>query len=208
MSGRLFCYPLPPPEQAAYRELGVEPDASNEEVSAAKSATLGRLQTEKAQLEKSLQDVYDAVPGLRNAYQDLEGSGSKPAVPARPARDQGRLVELEGRARRLDPDFRDKRQRAAELATKLGELNQQALEKPASRLAYDRAHPPLALLKLEDCATDDFVRGPTCLYLLRKDIAQFLAARGESVFHPSDLTRDDFLSDFAANPLLDGSADE
>jgi hypothetical protein len=77
------------------------------------------------------------------------------------------------------------------------------LQREATRLAYDRAHPPLALLKLEDCADPVFVDERTHLFLLRVAISAFLEARQERVFHPSDLTRREFSDDFRFNPVLD-----
>jgi hypothetical protein len=79
----------------------------------------------------------------------------------------------------------------------------ESLQREETRLAYDRAHPPLALLKLEDCADPMFVDERTHLFLLRVAISAFLEARAEPVFHPSDLTRRDFSDDFRFNPLLD-----
>lgn len=77
------------------------------------------------------------------------------------------------------------------------------LQREAARLAYDRAHPPLALLKLEDCADPVFVDGRAHLFLLRMAISAFLEARQERVFHPSDLSRREFSDDFRFNPVLD-----
>ena len=71
------------------------------------------------------------------------------------------------------------------------------------RLAYDRAHPPLALLKLESCADPVFVDRRTRMFLLRMALSEFLIARQEQVFHPSDLTRGEFSDDFSFNPALD-----
>jgi hypothetical protein len=77
------------------------------------------------------------------------------------------------------------------------------LQREDARLAYDRAHPPLALLKLEDCADEWLVDERTCMFLLRLAISEFLAARHERVFHPSDLTRSDFSDELDFNPVLD-----
>lgn len=193
----LFSYPLPVPSETVYRELGLGPDASDEEVQAAKSLAVRRLDAEHRELERSLQQTYDEVPGLREAYEDV----SADAAALRDA--QTRRAELEVRAVEQDPEFREKRRRSAEIVRRIEEINDQALEKPVNRRAYDRAHPPLALLKVEDCAVDQFLEGATRLYLLRKDVAGFLSERGVAVFHPSDLTREDFSSDFAFNPILD-----
>jgi hypothetical protein len=199
----LFYYPLPVPQRTTYRELGLEPDASDEEVQAAKSAALRRMLDEKNKLDQSIQAVYEQVPGLKEAcgegdQADTLGSRANASL----------LAELEAKGLALDSEFREKRRRSAEFKTKVDELNEQALEKPSNRRAYDRAHPPLGLLNLDECAASSFLEGVTCLYLLRKDVAGFLSARGAAVFHPSDLTRDDFSSDFSFNPILDGPDDE
>jgi hypothetical protein len=78
------------------------------------------------------------------------------------------------------------------------------LQREESRLAYDRAHPPLALLKLEDCADELLTDERTCMFLLRLAISEFLAAKHEPVLHPSDLTRRDFSDELTFNPVLDG----
>lgn len=194
----LFSYPLPVPSETAYRELGLGPDASDAEVQAAKSLAVRRLDAEQRELERSLQRTYDEVPGLREAYEDV-AIADRAALPDT----QTRRAELEARAVEKDPEFREKRGRSAEIVRRIEEINDQALENPVNRRVYDRAHPPLALLKVEDCAVDEFLEGATRLYLLRKDVAGFLSERGVAVFHPSDLTREDFSSDFAFNPILD-----
>jgi hypothetical protein len=199
----LFYYPFPVPQRTTYRELGIGPDASDEEVQAAKSATVRRLLEEKGRLDQAIERVYDQVPGLQRACEENEQADTVASPAARRT-----LAELEAKALAVDPALRNKRLRSAELETKVHELNEQALEKPANRRAYDRAHPPLGLLNLRECAGDDFLEGVTCLHLLRKDVASFLSARGVAVLHPSDLTREDFTSDFSRNPILDGPDDE
>jgi hypothetical protein len=139
----LFGSPLPLPQHTRYDELGVTPDASNEDVRWAKSEAVSRLRDEHG--------VLDA----------------------------------------------ERRQKAED-------INQWNLDKPDARLAYDCAHPPLALLKLAPSADAALTDPRTCLFLLRSAISEFLEARGEEVFHPSDLTRRDFTDEFDVHELLDG----
>jgi hypothetical protein len=68
-------------------------------------------------------------------------------------------------------------------------------------------HPPLALLKLRDCSPTDPADRRATLQSIRKEVAAFLEARGEIVFHPSDLTRDDFRGDYQPHDLLDPPED-
>jgi len=67
--------------------------------------------------------------------------------------------------------------------------------------------PPLDLLTLTECPSQPFADPTdtrTPLVQLRRELARFLASHGEDVYHPSDLTRDDFTADFTPNELLDG----
>jgi hypothetical protein len=103
-----------------------------------------------------------------------------------------------------DPEVVELRRQISERKQGADEINGWNLDKPEARLAYDCDHPPLALLKLDPSADAALTEPRTCLFLLRSAIAEFLEARGEAVFHPSDLTRPDFTDDFSFHELLDG----
>jgi hypothetical protein len=134
--GDLFAHPVPVPQGTRYQELGLSPDASNEDV--------------------------------RWATSDM--------------------------ARRLKAD---------QLQQRVEEVHGWDLDKPEKRSAYDCANPPLALLKLEDAGVAALTDPRVRLFLLRREISEFLLAKGAAVFHPSDLTRRDFSDDFSRNPILD-----
>ncbi len=68
----LFSLPLPVPTDTLYRELGLDPEASDEEVRWAKSHAVQRLQRRQSSLEQELDVIYGGVPGLREGYQKLE----------------------------------------------------------------------------------------------------------------------------------------
>jgi hypothetical protein len=117
-------------------------------------------------------------------------------------------LDLVAADRQVDPDGDDPE--VVELRGQIAERRQQAeeingwnLDMPDARLAYDCDHPPLALLKLAPSADAALTEPRTCLFLLRSAIAEFLDAKGEAVFHPSDLTRRDFTDDFSFHELLD-----
>jgi hypothetical protein len=204
----LFDYPITLPRRTAYHELEIEPDASDEEVRWAKKAHSKRLKGEQQELEEKLQAVYGRVEGLREAYrtvQDLHGQGAE-VDESRLREAQRRLRDLEREAQRIDPEFRKNRDRVADLMNSIERLNSMALDSPEKRREYDRSNPPLALLRLDDCAQLGFLDDArTTLFLLRKEVAAFLARKVGDVFHPSDLTREDFSHDFTANRILDGS---
>jgi len=133
--GDLFTHPLPLPQGTRYHELGLSPDASDEDVRWATSELARRLKADQL---------------------------------------HGRVEEVHG----------------------------WDLDKPEKRSAYDCANPPLALLKLEDAGVAALADPRLRLFLLRREISDFLLAKGEAAFHPSDLTRRDFAGDFTPNPIL------
>jgi hypothetical protein len=202
----LFSYPLSLPACTLYEELGLDLAASDDEILSAKAEATIRLQAEKSALDQELEKVYAAVEGLKEAYAELPRIEGESNLQVRAFRK--RLADLERDAQGSDPDFKKKRERAAELELRIHVLNRSALDKPEQRRAYGRAHPPLALLELADGTADSFAEGKTALFLLRRELSRFLAAQGEPVFHPSDFTREDFSSDFHHNPLLDGAEHE
>lgn len=200
----IFTYPVPVPAGTTYDDLGISPDAADTEIGSAKMEKARELQSEKRGIEADLKVVYDAVPGLRDAedrvkeLNDQKGSGMDDKAL------RTRIFELERKAREQLPDFVAKRGQVRELERKLLELNALALDQRDKRLAYDREHPPLALLKLAEAQSLGLPEDRTGLFLLRQEVARFLEERGEKVFHPSDWTREDFTSDFETNPVLDG----
>jgi hypothetical protein len=201
----LFSAPLPIPTGTLYQRLRLDPDASDEEVAWARVAAVTRLSRERDALDDSLRRLDKEVGGLaraRDQLGQLRAAGNQADGPA--LGDAERLVrELEILAFRKDPQFRAKQRRSAEIDQAILQLTEGGLDEPRKRLQYDCDHPPLALLALEDCA-DGGLRDPRVrLVLLRTAVAAFLAERGERVFHPSDLTRQDFSADFSLNPALD-----
>jgi hypothetical protein len=204
----LFSTPLPRPVPRLYRELRIEPDASDDEVAWAKVAATARLRGEQAELRADLAHLEERVPDLADARERVRqlrrSPDAEPPAPGALREAERRLARLEREAFKRDPLVGAKRRRANEVRQAILDLAAVGLDEPDKRLAYDHAHPPLALLKLEDCAEPAFDEPRTCLFLLRSTLASFLADRGEPVYHPSDLTRVDFSADFDPNDLLDG----
>ena len=198
----LFDIPLVLPTHTVYRDLEIEPDSSDQEVKWAAGLRLDRLGEEKKELEKKLEAVYAEVDGLRDAERAADEDDDPVAALAR-------LAELEREAEHLDAEFRRHRRRVTEIEGEIHRLHALALDNPDKRREYDRQHPPLALLGLADATVLDFLDDvKTMLFLLRRELAGFLAERGSEVFHPSDLTREDFSYEFTHSELLDGPLTE
>lgn len=91
--------------------------------------------------------------------------------------------------------------------SELVEANAINLESASARAAHDAEHPPLSLMRLQPTWSPVFDDRTAGLLALRTGLEQFLHERGEKVYHPSDLTRTDFIDDFTYCPLLDKPED-
>jgi uncharacterized coiled-coil DUF342 family protein len=207
---RLFTYPLPDPQNTIYHKLGIPPEATNVEISDALSKMIGQLNKEKDEINKQLTAIYRVVDGIPQAYSDLEnirGKG-KDVDQSELEKKEIHLAKLEKEAQRINPDYKNLFERSDELARKINEVNQWGLNNPENRQEYDKKTPPYALLKFEDCDQEVFAESESgkklALYLLRLEFSEFVADLGEGSYHPSDLTRNNFSSDFTHHPLLDG----
>jgi hypothetical protein len=183
----MFDYPLPIPRCTLYHRLVLDPWASTEEILEIKAELIGRLTQEKSGITQKLNTLYAELPKLKQ-----------------PDLDAQERTRLEQRALGILPDYYALREREQQLDEEINELNQLPLLKPETRLTYDRRTPPLELLKLADAAPDWFFDNRLALALLRREVADFLASRGEPAYHPSDLTRTDFSGDFTYHPHVDG----
>lgn len=201
----MFDYPLPVARKTHYSSMGLDPEATTEEIREATEEITISLKRQKDALDRQIEEIYNAVPGLKDACAEnkaLQAEGVD-ADPASVHAAKRKLAELEQRAETVNPGFRQLRERSSDLELKIHEINRIALGNPESRLAYDKSVPPLELLKLAECARDAFTEGKKAVTLLRRELSRFLAQLGEDVYHPSDLTREDFSSDFLFNPFLD-----
>jgi len=206
----MFDYPLLIPQHTRYEELGIAPEAAPDEVREAKGAAVSRIVELKAAIIQTLNDVYRQVPGLDEAYQTIERlkNSTESGALDELRDDQKRLAKLEQSATKISPEFLELRKQLDDFGRAERRINTEAFDNPEARAAYDDDTPPLALLKLADCAEDIFSDNRVALHLIRQELSTFLGEQGETVFHPSDLTRRDFTADFTPNELLDGAAND
>src|ERR1041384_3197047 len=201
----MFDYPLPVPRTTHYLSIGVEPEATTEEIRDASEEIIIELNSKKKAVDLLIGEVYQRVAGLKNAYDAVEAlhHQSQEADPGELGLALKTLAQLEQTAAKVNPQVKQLRARAIELELKINEINRLALQNPEARLAYDRSTPPLELLKLASCTLDEFTNNRTAIVLLRRELSAFIANRGEEVFQPSALTRANFTSDFSFNSILD-----
>jgi len=201
----MFSYPLSLPRNTLYQKLGVDPEATEAELRNAKADYVRDLAGRKAALDARIETVFAQVEGLSQAYAEQrefanKGRGAEEDLAAATRR----VHLLEKKALALCPEFAQLRLEAEKLEAEINEVNSYAIDMPENRAAYDRVHPPLALLKLREWPEAPFGDRKTALALLRRELVAFLAALGVDVFHPSDLTRRDFSGDFTESEYLDG----
>lgn len=202
----MFDYPLPLPAMDAYRKLGLGPEATETEISEAKLELSNSLRSRKAEIDKKLDAVYRSVSGLRDAMAavaQLKQQGADASLDdLRSA--EVRLSRLEEEACRNEPRFAGLRDESAELEREIHAANLLPIANNKDRQEYDRGNPPLELLKLADCRTDQFSDNLVALRLVRRSLEQFFEGRGEPISYATDLTREDFSNDFTFNRNLDG----
>lgn len=198
----LFNLPIPLPVDSIYSQLNLDSSASSTEVEWAAKILNDERKVEKAKLEEEVKKTIAKVPGLQEAldeWKKVQNSGSTDN------RGLQRLAELENRALGIDPNFQENRRKAQDLGEKINELNGKNLGNKAELVKYDESHPPFALMKLAPVERDAFLKRPReALWILRREISQFLEQRGEAGALTNDLDREDFSADFCRNPLLDG----
>jgi hypothetical protein len=205
----VFDYPLPIPRRNTHYEvLDVGPEATAHEIGQAGQVLKRSFKQQGTAAQRRLEAVYAEVSGLREAHDTVarliaEGDRADHRDESRAATRE--LARLEKRALAIEPEYRALRERVTEMNRRIEEINAMKLQDPKVRRDYDRDHAPLELLKLADPARRDFAADArTTMLLLRRELSRFLEEGGHEVYHPSDLTRDNFERDFIPTPLLDG----
>lgn len=201
----MFDYPLPPLHGGLYAQLQVSPEATAEEINGARQGYISQLKFDQKKVRQQLEFIYANVPGLKDVLEQVEallqsGESGDPIV-LRAA--QARAAVHEEEADSAHPEFRDLREKLNRLELDIHEANVIAIQKPEDRREYDQSHPPFEILKLEDCFSSPLDDRRTMLAAVRSELSDFLEQAGESVFHPSDLSRGDFSGDFIFDPSLD-----
>jgi len=200
----MFSYPLLFGRDNLYAILKVAPEALADEIREAKSEAIIALDEVRAALDTELKAIEVMVPELAEARQQVKIAQAKAEKePQAFERAREELAEADARAMGVNPRYREMLREIEEIERRKIRINQITIDNPEARQQYDREHPPLALLKISDANRDGFVENRTTITLLRRELSQFILAKGEEIFHPSDLYREDFSADFAHSHILD-----
>jgi len=199
----MFDYPIPPRRGGIYAQLGLGPEATAEEINEARQELSSHLKQQQKFVQRELDDVYRQLPELREtwtAFKAIEAGSDKYSEL------QVKLTKLEEQAVGICSNFKSLREQSEDFERQLHEANLLAIQNPDDRMEYDRSHPPFELLKLADCADDPLDDRKVMLAEIRRELSDFFEQSGEQVFHPSDLTRNDFSHDFTRDPSLDAKS--
>jgi len=187
----MFDFPLPRSKYTFYDQLGIAPEATVEEIRSAKIEIKERIAARQKLVTERIQSILDQARKRRPSSKEGDATSPDP-------------VEVEELAAQIDPEYDSLTKQVEDLSNQLNEINKINIEAAEIRLEYDGQNPPCALLKLAVPEKNVFLDKRRALFLLRRELSAFLSADGEPVFHPSDLTREDFSSDFMFIPELDG----
>jgi len=200
----MFDYPLLSSQKTAYDKLGIYPCATEKQITDVISNKRDNLIREQKKYEKKKNRVFKEIPDLEPTLKKIELASKKTKDREKINAIIEQREQLEKQAMEFDPDYKDNMAKVADFEKQVSELNVMKLDNIQKRKNYDQSHPPCALLKLKDESSPVFVDPDVALYQIRMRISRFLEKeKGVGCYHPSDLTRSDFTSDFNYNPELD-----
>ncbi|MBN2202418.1 hypothetical protein JW777_10720 [bacterium] len=202
----MFHFPLILSRDTSYAKLGLKPDATANDIQDAKGEILQSLGARKQMLEKRRAGIYEAVPGLETARSRLEtmNKSAEKTDPSALKKLHSEIAALEKEAVRIDPDFRKIESDLGRIDREVNDINLIELEKREERQKYDLSTPPCILLRFEEFRADVLTDFRTLLFYARKEFSRFLEEeKNIHCFHPSDLTRRIFTSDYEYNQRID-----
>ncbi len=202
----MFNYPVILSRNTSYAKLGLTPDATANEIMDAKGEFLQSLNAQRQALVTRQAKIFEAVPGLPSARSRLDTmkKNSEKSDPAALKKLNGEIFDLEKEALKADPDFKKIESDILRIDKEVNEINLILLEKGEDRRKYDLSNPPCILLRFEDFRADVLSGYRTKLIYIRKELSRFFEEiKNLHCFHPSDLTRRIFNTDFEYNKRID-----
>jgi hypothetical protein len=208
----MFNYPIILKSETFYSKIGVTPDASASDIRDGIQEIKSNYTSHKVEIQDKISKVMSTVPELHISREVLK-SLKKEMMDAK----NNDLKELDEKYRKAlddvlqnekkavdhDPYFKKYEVELNEINKKISDLSLISLEKEADRIKYDMATPPCALIKISEYKPLLFNDSRTFLHNIRTSISCFLEELSMECFHPTDLTRRNFYSDYNRNSLLD-----
>jgi hypothetical protein len=188
----MFDYPFLKIGDNIYNKLGVKPDCTKDEINKAKSLY-------KSQLGKLINDLQMLLE-LKTA----ESSVIKPG-------DNDEHKNQKKSKKNIQADLISAGINVVDPEMEIERLNEEILKinafdpgKTEKRDEYDLLFPPAILLRTGYDIPKVYTDRRTLLFVLREDLVNFFEnSKKLRCYHPSDLSRKDFSSDFRPNDILD-----
>ena len=188
----MFNYPFLRIGDSIYNKLDIKPDCTNDEINKAKSLYISRIKKLINDLRKlvQLKGAESSAVKSEDRDDDKLHEQNKKYIEAGLLREGVSLLDPEKEIERLNEEI----------------LYVTAFDpgKTEKRDEYDILFPPAILLRPDYDIPKVYTDRKTLLYVLREDLVDFFEnTRKLKCYHPTDLSRKDFRSDFRPNDILD-----
>lgn len=188
----MFNYPFLKAGDHVYSKLGIKPDCRKDEINKAKSLY-------KSHISKLINEIQK--------YIELKADGGSPNVSGN-KNDQKiqapNIEDLKSALIRAGINSNDPLNEIERLKEEILKINAFDPGKTEKRDEYDLLFPPAILLRTEYNIPQVYIDKRNLLAVLREDLVRFFEnTKKLNCYHPSDLTRKDFSSDFRPNDILD-----
>jgi len=188
----MFDYPFLRIGDNIYNKLGIKPDCTNDEINKARVNYNNRNKTLINNLQKLIELKAEEGAIIKSAnndeYKKLEQN--KQNIETGLIREGISLIDPEKEIERLNEEILD--------------INAFDPGKTEKRDEYDLMFPPAILLRTQYDIPKVYTDRKTLLYILREDQVDFFEnIKRLKCYHPTDLSRKDFSSDFRPNDILD-----
>lgn len=182
----MFQYPFVSSAKSIYTKLGIGPDSEKNEINKAKDLYIRKINRQLSELKE---------------YHELKGQLLSTAE----NKDQllSKTESLKLQLNKEGVSTKDKNKEIERLEEEITTINAFDPGKKDKREEYDLYHPPAILLRINYNIPAVYIDKRSQLSILRKDLSRFFNEKNLKVYHPSDLTKTDFSSDYRFNKLLD-----
>jgi len=188
----MFDYPFLRIGDNIYSKLGIKPDSRKDEINKAIGHYKNLTNKLINQIEEYIELKKDEGSGISNPNND--------ELKIRKQRKESIKTELISAGININ----DPKKEIERLKEEILKINSFEPGKTDKRDEYDFSFPPAILLRTQYTIPQVYIDKRTLLSVLREDLVNFFEnSKKLGCYHPSDLTRKDFSSDFRPNEILD-----
>jgi hypothetical protein len=188
----MFDYPFLKIGDNIYSKLGIKPDSRKDEINKA----IGLYKTVTNKLINQIEEFIELKKDEGSDISSLNNDELK----TRKKRKESIKTDLI----RAGISIIEPKKEIERLKEEILKINSFDPGKTEKRDEYDLSFPPAILLRTKYSVPQVYTDKRTLLSVLREDLVSFFEnSKKLSCYHPSDLSRKDFSSDFRQNEILD-----